>query len=102
VEKYGEDNAQYIYEQVGDRTRNYQKITFMEMGVEPDDSFEQQSQGEAAERGWSFEKVQGDLSLIQRLVDGLWDESEFFVVLPGGKIEPSYDQQIVTLEQYPS
>jgi hypothetical protein len=102
VEKYGEDNAQYIYEQVGDRTRNYQKITFIEMGVEPDDSFEQQSQGEAAERGWSFEKVQGDLSLIQRLVDGLWDESEFFVVLPGGKIEPSYDQQIVTLEQYPS
>ena len=98
VEKYGEDNAKYIYEQIGDRKKNYRQITFIEMGVEPDDSFEQHSREEAEQRGWKYEKIPGNLSLLQRLVDGPWDESEFLVVPPGGRIEPSYDDQIVTLE----
>ena len=102
VEKYGEDNAKYLYEQLGDRTKHYRQITFIEMGVEPDDRFERQSRDEAVERGWSFEKIRGDLSLIQRLADGPWDEAEFLVVPPGNKIEPSYDEQIVTLEPLPS
>lgn len=98
VAKYGEDNAQFLYEQLGNRTRNYNQLTFIEMGVEPDDRFEQHTRDEAAKKGWTFEKVKGDLSLIQRLVDGDWDNAEFLVVPPGQRVAASYDETIIALE----
>ena len=63
-----------------------------------DDRFEQHTRDEAAEKGWAFEKLSGDLSLIQRLVDGQWDDAEFLVVLPGQRVAASYDETIITLE----
>ncbi|MBI3683750.1 MAG: DUF1638 domain-containing protein [Acidobacteria bacterium] len=98
VERYGEENARYIYEQLGDCRRNYQQLTFIEMGVEPDGQFERQAREEAVRRGWKFEKVQGDLSLIERLVNGQWDEKEFLVVPPGWRVVARHDEQIIGSE----
>ena len=36
--------------------------------------------------GWKYEVVKGDAGLMQRLVDGQWDEKEFLIVKPGQKI----------------
>jgi len=98
VEKYGEDNAKFLYAQLCDMTRNYKGIAFIEMGIEPDDRFERQARDEAAERGWTFEKVAGDMSLVQRLVDGPWDDEHFLVVPPGKSIAASFDEKIVKIE----
>ena len=98
VARYGEENAQYLWEQLGECRRNYRQLTFIEMGVEPDDRFERRTRDEAARRGWQFEKVQGDLSLIQRLVDGVWDEKEFLVVPPGWRVVARYDDDIIGAE----
>ena len=35
---------------------------------------------------WQYDEIQGDPSLIQRLVDGDWNEAEFLTVKPGEKI----------------
>ncbi len=99
VAKYGEDNARYLYEQLGDRTRNYRQFTFIEMGVEPDSSFEEHARREARERGWEFEKVRGDLSLIERLVNGQWNPADFLVVRPGQSIVARHDGSIVGVEE---
>jgi hypothetical protein len=95
VAKYGEDNARFLYEQLGNMTRNYTKLTFIEMGVEPDDRFERHTQSEAAERGWKFEKLAGDMGLIQSLADGPWDEDHFLVVPPGHRVAVRYDEKII-------
>ena len=98
VAKYGEDNAKFLYEQLGDRTHNYRGLTFIEMGIEPDDRFQRQAREEAAERNWQYEKITGDMTLIQQLVDGPWDADRFLVVPPGGRVAASFDEQIIKLE----
>jgi len=98
VVKYGEDNARYLHEQYLEMARNYRQLTYIEMGIEPDDRFERQSRAVAAEKGWQFDHVKGDMTLLQQLVDGPWDEDRFLVLNPGERIAPSYDAQIIQIE----
>ncbi|MBN2296290.1 MAG: DUF1638 domain-containing protein [Pirellulales bacterium] len=98
VEKYGEDNAKFLYEQLSDMTRNYRQITYIEMGLEPDDRFEKTSRELARERGWDFDKISGDLCLFRELVDGPWAEERFLVLQPGERIAPSFDDLIIRAE----
>ena len=95
VAKYGEDNARFLQEQLGDLTRNYSRLTFITMGVEPDDRFERQAKEEAATRGWKFEKIAGDMTLIRQLVDGPWSADRFLVVPPGHCVAASFDAAIL-------
>lgn len=97
--KYGEDNARYLWEQLGGYTKNYRKLTFIEMGIEPDDRFERFTREEAASRGMEFEKIRGDMSLIERLVNGDWEGDDFLVVPPGHRIVARYDEAIVGIEK---
>jgi Protein of unknown function (DUF1638) len=99
VARYGEDNARYLWEQLGDLAKHYQQLTFIEMGIERDASYEQRTREEAAERGWKFEKLAGDIGMIERLVNGLWDEKEFLIVPPGHRIVPTYDGNIIAAEK---
>jgi hypothetical protein len=99
VAKYGEENAQFLEEELGRYKRQYSQYTFIQMGVEPDDRFEQQTRERALERGWKFEKVRGDLSLIEGLVNGPWDEERYLVVQPGWRIVARYDDGIIAAEK---
>jgi len=95
VAKYGEDNARFLAEQLDNMLRNYRGLTFIEMGVEPDDRFERRTREEAAGRGWTYEKLAGDMRLLQALVDGPWDAGRFLVVPPGSRIAPSFDDNVI-------
>lgn len=86
VEKYGEDNAQYLWEMLGEHTRNYGQFTYIAMGVGPDEAYAQDVQEEAAERGWAFEQVGGDMGIIERMLNGVWSPDEFLVVPPEWRI----------------
>jgi len=44
---------------------------------------------------WTFEKLAGDMTLLQAFVDGPWDDDRFLVVPPGGRIASSFDEKIV-------
>ncbi len=102
VERYGEDNAQYLWEELGNPEKHYRKMTFIEMGIEPDDSFEKCARAKADARNWKFENVRGDMGMFQRLVDGNWSDSEFLIVPPGGRVTASYDDGITALDDKPS
>jgi hypothetical protein len=99
VAKYGEENARYLYETLGDLTRNYKQFTYIETGVEPDDRFEKETKEQAAQRGWLFDKVMGELTLMKKLVDSEWDEREFLVVSPGCHVVARHDETILGAEE---
>lgn len=95
--RYGEDNARYLIEQLGDAARHYRRLAFIRMGIEPDDRFQEAARQEALRRGWEFEVLEGDLSLIRRLVDGPW-EADFLRVPPGARVVATYDEEVVAAE----
>jgi hypothetical protein len=98
VARYGEDNARYLQQELGNLSKHYRQYTFIETGVEPDERFEQHTRQEAAARGWAFEKVRGDMSLMERFINGQWDDGEFLVVPPGFRIVARYDEGIIDAE----
>jgi len=94
VARYGEDNAKFLLDELCNM-RHYAGLTYIEMGVEPDDRFQRQSEAEAAARGWKYEILLGDMGLLQRLLDGPWDEDSYLVVPPGKRIAASFDQRVI-------
>ena len=96
VEKYGADNADFLFQTLVNNTQHYKRFAYIDMGIEPDDRWETQTRDEAKRRGWQFEKLVGDISLIQRLVDGDWDD-DFLIVPPGSHIIPTNDNGVLAV-----
>jgi len=95
AEKYGEDNAEYLMEILGNWTKNYKKYAYIDTGVGESAAYEVESIAEAQNRGWEHETVRGDVRLIQALMDGDWDDEDFLVVPPGNEIIPIYGDSII-------
>ena len=99
IEKYGEDNGRYLYEELTRYRSQYQQLTYIATGLEPDTRFEDEARAEAAERGWSFEKYEGDTVLLRRLASGDWEGGDFVIVRPGERLAASYDGQIIRVDE---
>jgi hypothetical protein len=99
VEKFGRDNAEFLYEQLYDHTQHYSKYTYIQMGLSQDESYKVQIRKAALDRGWEFECVDGDISMIQRLVDDRWESDEFLVIPPGHRLRATGDDKIIAAER---
>jgi hypothetical protein len=74
-------------------------MTFIEMGVEPDDRFLKTARERAAEHRLAFAHEQGSMRLLLNLMNGEWDEKDFLVVPPGWKLAARVDEAIVVAEK---
>jgi hypothetical protein len=99
VARYGEENAQFLEQEIGNYKKHYRQYTFIQMGVEPDGRFEQRTRERAIERGWKFQKICGDMSLIEGLINGPWDDARYLVVKPGWRVVARYDDGIIAAEE---
>lgn len=98
IERYGEDNGRYLFEEFTRYQQHYRQLTYIESGLEADGGFEALARAEAEERGWSFSKVRGSLDWLRQLVNGDWPEEDFLVVPPGGRMVASFDERIIQIE----
>ncbi|MHC4982862.1 MAG: DUF1638 domain-containing protein [Planctomycetota bacterium] len=94
VEKYGRENADFIAQTLGDWTKNYSNMLYIEMGLCDESAFIQQAHLLADERGWSFEIKKGDWTLLEKLFFGDWDD-DFVIVAPGKSIVARNDEHVL-------
>lgn len=99
IAKYGEDNGRYLWEQFTAYSHTYRQITYIETGVERDGRFTERARAEAGERGWAFDHVRGDLTLMDRFLSGDWSEHDFLKVPVGFRVAPTYDERILAVER---
>jgi hypothetical protein len=85
-EKYGEDNAQYLMEVEQNWIKEYNWATFIDWGLTDSDGYKNYTKHCAEFLHWSYDELKGSPTLMQKLIDGDWHESEFLVVKPGQKI----------------
>jgi hypothetical protein len=86
VEKYGQDNAQYLMEMEQNWMKEYERAVYIDWGFPCRDQEKDYTKQCAQFLGWSYDEIKGDPGLMQRLLDGQWDQEDFLVVEPGQAI----------------
>lgn len=98
AEKYGKGNADYLMEVMGAWKSHYQRAVFIDMGIGDGAAVEALTRSEAERRGWSFDRMEGDVGLIRRLLTGGWGP-DFLVLQPGECVTMSYNSDVITAQQ---
>jgi hypothetical protein len=95
VEKYGEENARYLMEVLGDDFKHYNKLAYIDTAIGNFCHYKDAVRKDAAGRGWHYEELKGNVDLILRMMDGDWEPDDFLVLKPGETVQPSYDNGII-------
>ena len=102
--RYGEDNAAYLMEVLGEWHAHYDRAAFVDMGVMTPlgaAEAEARARDDAERRGWRFDRMAGELLLVKRLLDGAWDEADYLVLKPGERLAMSYAEDVIRAEPAP-
>lgn len=90
VEKYGEDNADFLMEQDLLWAKNYGYCCYIDSPVYQNPSYPDFARNMARGHGWKYERFSGDTRMIQMLCEGTWNEREFLICPPGHRVEADY------------
>lgn len=95
VEKYGEENAQFLMEQETQWQAHYNRAALINMGLGNIEAYRRFTESVAVNHGWEYAELKGDLSLFQRMANGEWESDDFLRVEPGQTVVESYDQLVL-------
>ena len=95
VDKYGLEQADYLLQEMGRWAEVYSRGCLIDFDFLKPLKLPQEVRKICAEKGWQYEQIPGDLSLIERMLDGAWADSEFLIVNPGERIVPTFDESII-------
>ncbi|MEI7731804.1 MAG: DUF1638 domain-containing protein [Verrucomicrobiota bacterium] len=98
VKRYGEDQAKYLMEVMGQWTASYSHGVLIEFEFTKLLPLREQVQAICAKRGWQFANIEGDLGLLQQWLNGEWDPKRFLVVHTGGEVIPCHDETVITVK----
>ena len=94
VEQYGEENAEYIWETMHPEIETDEAVYIQIDGFAYSDALAKYK-SEIEKSGKKLRIVDGEISMLEALVNGEWDDERFLVVPPGKKIVGVYDMEHV-------
>ncbi|MBU0609949.1 MAG: DUF1638 domain-containing protein, partial [Armatimonadetes bacterium] len=95
AEKYGPERAAYIIHFHDSWKRNYTRAAYIDTGYPEPEKYEAYARQMAEDLGWRYERIAGDPHLLEKLVNGEWDEDEFLVLQPGQRSAASGDEGVL-------
>lgn len=95
LEKYGEDNAQYLMEMEQGWFKEYSNAAYVDLGFGDTEHYKQFTRDCAKWLGWDCDELTGNPRLIRKLVEGEWDDSDFLIAEPGQRIVASNDEGVI-------
>ena len=99
VEKFGEEDAKFIWAEMHPENGD-SKAVFIDLPQTRHLGYAEKFEAKAKEAGKQSVRLEGDIRLIESLIQGNWDEKEFLIVPPGGAIEGVYDwDQVVRVKR---
>jgi hypothetical protein len=99
VEKYGEENADYLMEMEQGWFKSYSTAFFIDWEDLGNSEFYRSYTKECAGYlKWRYEETTGDPSLLAKMFKGEFDEDEVLLVEPGKVVAPSYNEGIIRYE----
>jgi hypothetical protein len=94
IARFGEENAAYLMEVLGEWRTRYERGVFLDTGLAAADDAAERARDETERRGWRFERMLADLKLVRQLLYGEWGD-DFQILQPGERLEMSYDEGVV-------
>ena len=82
----GHDNAQYLMEQEQNWMTEYSRAVFVDWDLPGSDGYKEFTRECAQFMNWDYDEIKGNPALMQRLLDGDWNEAEFLTIKPGSRI----------------
>lgn len=98
VEKYGEDNVEYLMQMEQGWLKQYSNAAFVDTGVGDVEACRNYTRECAQWLGWTCDELKGDPALLTNWFDGCWNPDDFLVVEPGQRIAASFDDRILRAE----
>lgn len=92
IDKYGEENADYLMEQELLFMKNYKSCGYISSPVFNGNDYSHIAQKLSSEWELDFFQEEGSLSLIEKLINGQWNDKEFLVCPCGYKTEASFGE----------
>ena len=95
VEEYGEENAEYLMETMGNWLKHYRQVSLIDTGVGQQEEYRKICRAQAEENNWTYDEVAGDTVLIDKLLHGDWDEQDFLILQPEQQIAVSNEAGVI-------
>ena len=98
LKKYGKEKADRLMSVMGDWLSHYKRAIYLTTDPNSVTAVEADARAQAAKRGWTFERLPADFSLVHRLCDGDWPDEDFLIVPPGKTTHQTYEEDILKAE----
>ncbi|MDC7227518.1 MAG: DUF1638 domain-containing protein [Spirochaetales bacterium] len=80
--KYGDKNADEIYEFLNTWKRNYNRSVYIDTGAENDEVYENYAKDLAEELGWTYERLEGSPDFFEAMLNNEFSDDEILIVPP--------------------
>ena len=98
LDKYGDDNAQYLMDMEQGWFREYSNAVYVDLGVCDASHYKEYTKDCARWLKWNYDEMEGNKQLVSDLVSGNWNSEDFLIVKPGQRIIASNNSSIIDVE----